>query len=202
MNSRLIGIAGGSGSGKSTACYKLVDKYPDLFEVINLDDYQKKKTDPDLPMLANKINWDHPDIIDWDKLISDINDLMSGKSVTIDVWSHRSNPDYSSHGNMMPRTIQPKSIMLLEGYLALYNQQLNSLYDTKYYLELDDETRGQRRGKNDVIDDPQYEEKVLLPMHKQFVEPTKNLADVVLDVSAMSVEQAASKLYEDLKNEK
>jgi uridine kinase len=195
MTPQLIGIAGGSGAGKSTICYKLIDEHPEQFEVINLDDYQKKKTEPNLPMFKDKINWDHPDIIDWDKLINDVKTLLNSKPVVMDVWSHRSNPDYSVHGKMIERIIEPKPQILLEGYLALYNPELNDLYTKKYYLDIDDKTRQARRGKNDVIGDPEYEQTVLAPMHKQFVEPTKNNADEVIDVSKMTVDQVAAAIY-------
>lgn len=192
MNIRLVGIAGGSGAGKSTVCYRLVDDYPDQFEVINLDDYQKKKSEPDLPMAGDVINWDHPDIIDWGRLIADVKQLLSGEPVTLDVWSHRSNPEYTTHRKMIPRTIYPKPIILLEGYLALYSTELNRLYAKKFYLELDEQLRNERRGKNETIGDPDYIQNVLLPMHRQYVEPSKQNADEVINVSKVSVAQVAA----------
>ncbi len=200
MKPKLVGIAGGSGAGKSTVCYELLDSHPDLFEVINLDDYHKKKTEPDLPMIDGRINWDHPDIITWEKLLADIGTLLSGNEVVIETWSHRSNPDYAQHRTMIPRTIKPAPIMLLEGYLALYNDELNTKYARKYYLELDDTTRNSRRGKNGLAGGEGYVESVVLPMHRQYVEPTKTKADKVLDVSQMSVSDVCSVLYEDLKS--
>lgn len=191
MQTKLIGIAGGSGAGKSTVCYYLVDNYPDQFEVVNLDDYQKKKTESDLPMINGNINWDHPDIIDWNKLLADLRRLLDGGEVTLEVWSHRSNPDYASHGNMLPRTIMPKPVILVEGYLALYNPELNTLYDRSFYLDIDDGVRELRRGKNEVIGDPDYVKNVLAPMHKKYVEPTINNANGIIDASDMSVETIA-----------
>lgn len=198
MNSRIVCITGGSGAGKSTICYELVDTYPDKYEVINLDDYQKRKTEQNLPMIYGKINWDHPDIIDWKMLINDILTLKNGKSLTREVWSHRSNPDYAAHGQMVVRTIEPRPIILLEGYLALYNKDLNSIFDRKYYLDLDDETRRTRRAKNDVIGDPEYEEKVLWPMHKKYVEPTRSNADKIIDVTGKSILDISSLIDKDI----
>ena len=133
---QIISIGGGSGSGKSTVSYALVDSDPANFEVIHLDDYQRRKDEAGLPTLDDMINWDHPDIIRWDVLISDIKKLQAGNSITIKSWAHRSNPDYASHGQMITRTISPKPIMLIEGYLALYHPLLNKLSDKKFYLDL------------------------------------------------------------------
>ena len=69
---KIIGIAGGSGAGKSTVSYALEDENPNNIEVLNFDDYQKVGTDETRPMIDGKTNWDHPDIIRWDDLISDI----------------------------------------------------------------------------------------------------------------------------------
>lgn len=194
---KIIGIAGGSGAGKSTVSYALIDAFPDKFEVINLDDYQKLKTDSNLPMMNGGINWDHPDIILWDKLIGDVQKLKNSESVTINVWAHRSNKDYFKHGQMISRTIYPKPVILLEGYLALYNPELNKIYDRSYYLEIDNETRNERRDKSVGNDD--YEAKVLIPMHKKYVESTKANADEVIDVSEMSVDEIKNKILSDLK---
>lgn len=192
---KLISIAGGSGTGKSTICYKLLDDYPDLFEVINLDDYQKKNTEPNLPMINGKINWDHPDIIDWQKLLNDVRKLQGLHVITIEVWSHRSNPDYHKHGQMIERSIYPKPYLLLEGYMALYHKELNKLYVKKYYLDLDEVTRKRRRGKNEVIGDIDYVNQVLTPMHNAYVEPTKGYADETIDVNGKSVDDIAEYIY-------
>lgn len=185
---KVVGVAGGSGSGKSSVCYALQDALPHLFEVINLDDYQKLKTDPKLPMVENMINWDHPDIIRWDALITDIGRLSNGQPVMIDVWAHRSNTNYETTGQMIPRYINSKPILIIEGYLALHNPDLNRLYDNKYYFELDEQTRNKRRGKANLTGKENYETKVLNPMFKQFVEPTKDAADEVIDVTGKSIE--------------
>lgn len=167
----VIAIAGGSGSGKSTVSYRLVDTYPDIFEVVNLDDYQKLKDDPDLPKIDGMINWDHPDVIRWSDLLTDIKILERDSHVTIQTWSHCSNPDYFQHGNMIPRAIHPQKVLIIEGYLALWNKDLRRLYKRSYYLDSDEPTMLRRRKKFKNSD---YEAKVLIPMHKKYVEPTKN----------------------------
>lgn len=175
-----------------------MDSNPDKFEVLNLDDYQKLKSESDLPMMEGMVNWDHPDIINWDKLVGDIRSLQNGQSLDLKVWSHRSNPDYHEHGMMIARHVDPKPYILVEGYLALCKPDLLKLYNRKYYLDLSDEGRSKRRGKNAVIKQNSYVEKVLLPMHRQFVEPTKHNADVVIDVSDKSIEQVVKTVEDDL----
>jgi uridine kinase len=195
---KIIGIAGGSGSGKSTVSYALVDENPDLFEVINLDDYQKARDEANLPMLGGMINWDHPNIIRWDNLIADIAKLKDDQPVTIDLWAHRSNPEYAKHHKMMRRTIEPQPVLIVEGYLALYNPALNKLFDKRYYFDLDDKTRAARRDKHEVINQEIYETKVLLPMHEKYIEPSRHNADVVLDVANMSVGEICERVKEDI----
>ncbi|HEX7259651.1 MAG TPA: hypothetical protein VF272_01840 [Candidatus Saccharimonadia bacterium] len=190
---KFIGIAGGSGVGKSTLCYGLVDAEPEVFEVLNLDDYQYRKDVPNLPVIHGQINWDHPDIIRWSDLMADLNKLRSGKSITIDVWSHRSNSNYFKHGQMISRTLQPRPIVLIEGYLALYNSKLNEQYARKYYIDLNEATRAGRR-KDKVI----YEDDIVIPMHNKYVEPTKKNADIIFNVGQMSIKEVQRKVKEDI----
>jgi uridine kinase len=187
----VIGIAGGSGTGKSTICYELVDRDPEKFEVLNFDDYQRVGDETGLPMLHGMVNWDHPEIIHWDKLIKDIEALKSGQSVILDVWAHRSNPDYAVHRQLRPRTIYPRPVLLVEGYMSLQNPELNKLYDTSFYFDLDEEKRNSRRDKGVFTGKDEYEEKVLKPMFKQYVEPTKKNADYIVDVSDMRIKDVA-----------
>lgn len=195
----LIGIAGGSGSGKSTISYRLTDTYPKIFEVLNLDDYQKVENEEDLPMFAGKINWDHPDIVDWKKLLDDLKTLQTGSPVTINTWSHRSNPDYFTHREMIRRTIFPRKILIVEGYLALWHKALRNLYKRSYFLDLDYELSLKRRKK---FIDPDYDIKVLIPMHRTYVEPTKKYADLVIDVPKMAEIEVYEQIEKDLKANK
>ncbi|MGI8419917.1 MAG: uridine kinase family protein [Candidatus Levyibacteriota bacterium] len=192
----IIIIAGGSGSGKSALAYTLEDHYPNVFEVMNLDDYHKLKTSIGLPMLENKINWDHPGVIQWDKLIKDIALLQNGKPVTINSWSHRSNRDYFKHGKMIPRTMVPKKALIIEGNMVLWNKQIKDLSSRSYFLNLDDETRMRRRNK---FIDPDYDSKVLQPMHKMYVVPTMSYADIILNVTKMNQAEVYFNIEHDLK---
>lgn len=193
---KVIGIAGGSGAGKSSICYKLVDSNPDLYEVLNFDDYQKENEDDSLPKLQGFINWDHPDAIRWDKLIQDIKTLKSDREVTINTWAHKSNQQYSTTRKMIPRTVYPKPILLVEGYLALYNDEVRKLYDKTIYLDISDEVRASRRDKSELTGGGEYANKVLNPMFIQYVLPTRDLADIVIDISDRSLDLLSQKVAE------
>lgn len=196
LQMKIIAIAGGSGSGKSTVSYNLEDNYPEIFEVFNLDDYQKLSNEQNLPMIGEKINWEHPDVINWNKLIRDITNLLKGKPVTIQTWAHRSNPDYFKHRNMIKRTIKPKKILIIEGYLALYKDVLRKLCERSYFLDLDIKKSIKRREK---FEDSSYDNNVLVPMHKKYVEPTKKFADLVLDASKLSQREIYAKIEKDIR---
>ena len=96
---------------------------------------------------------------------------------------------------MIPRTIYLREILIVEGYLALWYPRLRSLYTRTYYLDIDEKISLKRRKK---FDDPTYDKKVLIPMHKKFVEPTKKFADIVLDVSKMKLDQVFKEIDQDL----
>ena len=167
--------------------------------MLTLDDYQLEDDGRNkLPTLKGMINWDHLDVIRWEKLLKDIETLKHGKTVTIKTWSDRSNPDYFKHKKMKPRTIYPKEILIIEGYLSLWHKDLRDLYSRKYYLDIDQKTSQERRDK---FVDPVYDKEVLTPMHIKYVEPTKKFADVVLNVSKMSSDEVFDKVDQDLMRE-
>ena len=196
---KIIGLAGGSGAGKSTVCEYLLDKGPDTYEVMSLDDYQKLKTDKSLPRLNGKINWDHPNAIDWPKLKQDLESLTSGLTIQTQVWTSSFNPDYHKTGKMIARKVSPRPILILEGYLALYSSEINKFYSTTIFLDLDTKTRNERRGKNDLVGDPDYINQVLTPMHDQYVEPTKYNADLLIDVKDKTVEDITQEIMEEIR---
>ena len=105
------------------------------------------------------------------------------------------NPQHKKIGRI-PMTISPKQVMLIEGYLALWDGDVRSLLDCKIYFDLDYETRIKRRTK---FMDAVYQEKVLIPMHQQYVETTKQYADHIVDVSNLSSEQVTERVEEIIK---
>lgn len=178
----LIGIAGGTGSGKSTFTNRIKKQFGDDVTVIYHDNYYRCRDD--IPFEERKkINYDHPDALETDMLIQHIKQLKAGKSVVCPVY------DFSVH-NRSDKTvvIKPSKVILVEGILVLQNPELCDLLDIKIFVEADADERILRRVLRDVeergrdlrgiID--QYLTTVK-PMHYRFVEPSKAKADIVIN---------------------
>lgn len=178
----LIGIAGGTGSGKSTFTNRIKKQFGDDVTVIYHDNYYRRRDD--IPFEERKkINYDHPDALETDMLIEHIKQLKAGKSVVCPVY------DFSVH-NRSDKTvvIKPSKVILVEGILVLQNPELCNLLDIKIFVEADADERILRRVLRDVeergrdlkgiID--QYLTTVK-PMHYRFVEPSKAKADIVIN---------------------
>lgn len=198
----VIAIGGGTGSGKSTVAYELVDSGPERFEVLNLDDYQKVGSSASIPTVEGMENWDHPDVVDWDRLQDDIKALRDGDEIQLKVWAHRSNVNFAQTRQRIPRVVIPRPVVIVEGYLALYGA-MAGIYDKAFYLDLDENTRLERRrqarhGNDCLSGNPRYNELILQPMHKQYVEPTKANADIVIDVAHRTPKQIAQLILKQL----
>ena len=178
----LIGIAGGTGSGKSTFTNRIKKQFGDDVTVIYHDNYYRRRDD--IPFEERKkINYDHPDALETDMLIEHIKQLKAGKSVVCPVY------DFSVH-NRSDKTvvIKPSKVILVEGILVLQNPELCDLLDIKIFVEADADDRILRRVLRDVeergrdlrgiID--QYLTTVK-PMHYRFVEPSQAKADIVIN---------------------
>ena len=182
MDCIIIGIAGGTGSGKSTFTNRLRDRFGDNITVIYHDNYYKRHDD--IPFEERKkLNYDHPDALETDLLIEHIKRLRNGESIECPVY------DYTVH-NRSDKTVRidPRKIILIEGILLLADPRLRSLLDIKIYVEADEDERILRRILRDVkergrdIDNivEQYLTTVK-PMHYLYVEPTRATADIVIN---------------------
>lgn len=182
MDCIVIGIAGGSGSGKSTFTNKLRDLYGDKVTVIYHDNYYRRNDHLSLEE-RSKINYDHPDSLETDMLVEHIKMLKRGESVLGPGY------DYTVHNRKDEKIeIRPNKIILLEGIMVLQNPELRKLLDIKIYVEADADERILRRLTRDVkergrdIDSVinQYLQSVK-PMHYIYVEPTRATADIVIN---------------------
>ncbi|MFQ6114508.1 MAG: uridine kinase [bacterium] len=178
----LIGIAGGTGSGKTLVANNIYNELGSEKVVILCQDSYYK----DLGHLPreerNAQNFDHPDAIDSDLLIEQIKALLQGKSIPQPVY------DFVTHTRTkQTKIIGPHTIIVLEGILILDNPELRDLMDIKIYVDTDPDIRFIRRLRRDILQRgrslesviQQYEESVR-PMHLQFVEPSKRFADIIV----------------------
>lgn len=178
----LIGIAGGSGSGKTMVAQRIYEELgSDKVIIIQQDSYYK-----DLGHLSfaerTKQNFDHPDAFDHQLLISQLKNLLAGNAISQPIY------DYTIHSRKKEtRPIGEHIVIVLEGILILHDPGLRDLMDIKVYVDTDDDVRLIRRIRRDfnergrslesILD--QYENSVR-PMHLQFVEPTKRYADIII----------------------
>ncbi len=178
----LIGIAGGTGSGKTTVATLVKARFGDeKVIIIHHDSYYRDRSDIS-PEEREKINYDHPDAFENSLLVEHLRKLLNRESIEMPIY------DYATH-TRLPQTklIQPAEIILLEGILVLEDERLRSLMDIKIYIETDADERFIRRFLRDVKERKRTPDSVIeqyvstvKPMHLQFVEPTKRYADIII----------------------
>ena len=177
-----IGIAGGTGSGKSTFTNRVKQTFGDRVSVIYYDNYYKRRDD--IPFEERKkINYDHPDAFETQMLIDHIHALKNGQEVQCPVY------DFTIH-NRTDRTvtIKPADVILVEGIMVLQNEELRKLLDIKVYVEADADERILRRVIRDVKERGRDVEGIakqylttVKPMHYLYVEPARAMADIVIN---------------------
>ena len=178
----LIGIAGGSGSGKTMVSNRILSQLgTDRVAVIEQDSYYRDLSNLPFEQRAAQ-NFDHPDAIDTELLINHITGLLNGETVHIPLY------DFTNHTRLKStRATGPHDVIVLEGILILYNPDLRKMMDIKVYVDTGADLRFIRRLKRDTAERgrsmqtviEQYEHSVR-PMHLQFVEPTKRYADIII----------------------
>lgn len=182
MKPIIIGIAGGTGSGKSTFTNRLKKAFGDSISVLYHDNYYKAHDD--IPFEERKLlNYDHPDAFDSDLLIHDIMELKEGRPIVSPTY------DYTVH-NRAKETIlvEPRRVIIIEGILTLYDSRLRELMDIKIFVDADADERILRRVIRDTKERGRDIENIVdqylttvKPMHYLYVEPTKRLADIVVN---------------------
>ena len=178
----ILGIAGGTGSGKTTVVNQIVKHLPvDEVCVISQDSYYKATDDLSYEE-RTKINFDHPRAIDFDLLVHHLEELKKGNTIPQPVYS------FVTHNRTKDTVLtHPRKVVIVEGILIFNSEELRNLFDIKIFVHADTDERLIRRVRRDIsergrdIDEVlnRYQD-TLKPMHLQFIEPTKNYADLII----------------------
>ena len=178
----IIGIAGGTGSGKSTVVRKIVEALPpDHVAVVPQDSYYNDTSDM-TEEERRAINFDHPDAFDWRLLHKQVQALREGLPIEQPTYSYLL-------CNRLPETVhvEPKPVIIIEGIMTLLNKKLRDLMDLKVYVDCDPDERLIRNIQRDTVERGRTVQmvverylNVLKPMHEQFIEPTKRYADIII----------------------
>ena len=180
-NILVIGIAGGTGSGKTTLMKNLIDKYADHITVLSHDNYYKRHDDMTYEERC-QLNYDEPAALETDLMARHLDCLRRGESIACPVY------DFTVHNRSDETiTIVPKKVIIVEGILIFENQPLRELMDIRIFVDTDADVRLCRRIKRDVNKRGRTLESVLTqyqqtvkPMHERYVEPSKKYADIVV----------------------
>lgn len=178
----IIGIAGGTGSGKTTVVKKIVEALPPHHvAVVPLDSYYNDTTSM-TEEERHAINFDHPDAFDWKLLIKQINELREGRAIEQPTYSYLK-------CNRLPETIhvEPKPVIIVEGIMTLLNKKLRDIMDIRIFVDCDSDERLIRNIQRDTVERGRDVQtvldrylSVLKPMHEQFIEPTKRFAHIII----------------------
>ena len=178
----VIGIAGGTGSGKTTVVNKIKEKFSkDEVAILSHDSYYFDNSFLSLEERRKK-NFDHPDSIEFELMIEHVKELKRGKTIEEPVYSF-----ISCTRSEETKTIRPKHVLIIEGILCLTNKNLRDLMDIKVYVDCDSDIRLSRVIRRDIEERGRDVEQVLKryektvrPSHLQFIEPTKRYADIII----------------------
>lgn len=178
----VIGVAGGSGSGKSTVTREvLASVEAGMASVLMQDDYYRDQSHMS-PEDRRKVNYDHPDAFDWPLMVEHVRRLCSGEAIEMPVYSF-------SQDNRTDQTItvRPAPVLVIEGLFALYNAELRKMMSLRVFVDTAPDVRFIRRLQRDISERGRSTDSVIKqyletvrPMHKQFIEPTKRNAHVIL----------------------
>ena len=178
----LIGVAGGSNSGKTTIAHRLADLMPaDHLSLIQLDSYYVTRSHQPIEERA-RANYDHPDAFDWTLLDEHLARLAAGDAVHVPVY------DYAAHDRSDRfETVHPSRVVVVEGILVLWEPRLRARFDLKLFVDTPADLRIIRRLRRDVAERGRSPESIIeqylstvRPSHEQFIEPSKRYADIIV----------------------
>lgn len=178
----IIGIAGGTGSGKTTVVRKLIERLPKgEVTVIPLDSYYNDSSNVPAEE-RQKINFDHPDAFEWPLLIDQLKQLKEGHAVEQPIYDY-----ITSSRQAQTIHVEPSEIIIVEGIMTLHNSELRDQLDLRVFVDADGDDRLIRVIKRDIVERGRTVEavieryqRVLKPMHEQFIEPCKRYAHVII----------------------
>jgi len=182
MSSFVIGVAGGSGSGKTTVVRRIVDSLgPDQVTLLDHDRYYRDRNDLRLEERA-ALNYDHPDALETELMVRHVRELKAGQPVEVPQYN------FTRHARLVETNLfQPRRALIVEGILVFTDAALRDLMDIKVFVDTDSDTRFIRRLQRDVAERGRTMESVIdqyqstvKPMHLEFVEPSKRYADVII----------------------
>ena len=182
MQPYIIGIAGGSGSGKSTFAQRLKEAFPDQVALISCDNYYLPHDELSLEERA-ELNYDAPEALEFDLMVRHLEQLRNGEAAQCPVY------DFTRHTRSDAVTeVLPRPVILIDGILIFHDPALRACMDLKIYVETDADERILRRARRDMRDRGRDLDSVIhqylstvKPMHNTYVEPTKVFADIILN---------------------
>lgn len=178
----IIGIAGGTGSGKTTVVRKIIEQLPKgEVAVLPQDSYYRDASEKPLEERL-EMNFDHPDSVEFELLVKHVRDLKAGKSIEQPIYSY-----VTCTRAAETILVKPSEVVIVEGILVLTNPKLRDLMDMKIFVDADADDRLMRVIKRDIVERGRSIDRVMeryectvKPMHEQFIEPSKRYADVIV----------------------
>lgn len=185
---KIVAVAGGSASGKSSIVREIAAHFKDNLTVIGHDNYYKAHDDISFEQ-RKTLNYDYPGAFDNDLFYKDLIKLLDGKEIDMSTY------DYNNHTRSKETVrIKPTKIILIEGILVLYDEKIRSITDTKVFVDADSDVRLQRRILRDTKERGRSLESVLTqyigqvkPMHETYIEPSKKYADIIIPRGARNL---------------
>ena len=200
----LISIAGGTASGKTTVVSEIAKNFSKRdISLVCMDNYYKRRDDLSLEE-RSKINYDHPDAIDMDLLKSDLKRLLNGEEIKMPIY------DFKNHNRSDEfEVVKPTKVIILEGILALYDEEIREMSDLLIFVESEADIRFIRRLKRDIDERGRTVDgvisqylKTVKPMFESYVLPTKRYADIIIPNNTkykMAIDVISAKIKDELK---